>query len=62
MLTLNKKGYEIIKDIIKIYEIHIHETGTIDEFVAEIQIPVLVNIIQKIQVEDSFIIYYFTKK
>lgn len=37
---IEEKGYKIISDPIEIYKIDIHETGDINEFVTEIQIPV----------------------
>ena len=40
---IEEKGYKIISDPIEIYKIDIHETGDINEFVTEIQIPVDIN-------------------
>lgn len=37
---IDRKGYKIINDPIEIYKIDIHETGNVDEFITEIQIPV----------------------
>lgn len=37
---IKEKEYEIINDPIEIYKIDIHETGIIDEFITEIQIPI----------------------
>ncbi|MDK2563375.1 MerR family transcriptional regulator [Romboutsia sedimentorum] len=43
MNYINQNGYEIITDPIEIYKIDIHETGIVDEFITEIQIPVNIN-------------------
>lgn len=40
---IEEKGYKIISDPIEIYKIDIHETGDINEFITEIQIPVDIN-------------------
>lgn len=37
---INDNNYKILGDPIEIYKIDIHETGIVDEFVTEIQIPV----------------------
>ena len=37
---IEERGYKIISDPIEIYKIDIHETGDINEFVTEIQIPI----------------------
>lgn len=41
---IDSNKYEIIKDPIEIYKIDIHETGLVEEFITEIQIPVKLNI------------------
>ena len=40
---IEEKGYKVISDPIEIYKIDIHETGDINEFITEIQIPVDIN-------------------
>ncbi|MGL4913932.1 MAG: MerR family transcriptional regulator [Romboutsia sp.] len=45
---MKEKEYNMINDPIEIYKIDIHETGIIDEFITEIQIP-----IEKIKVEKN---------
>lgn len=37
---IESKGYKILNDPIEIYKIDIHETGIVEEFITEIQIPV----------------------
>ena len=37
---IDKNKYKMINDPIEIYKIDIHETGIIDEFITEIQIPI----------------------
>lgn len=40
---INTNKYEVIKEPIEIYKIDIHETGNVEEFITEIQIPVKIN-------------------
>lgn len=40
---INTNKYEVIKEPIEIYKIDIHETGIIEEFITEIQIPIKIN-------------------
>ncbi|MBO3446151.1 MerR family transcriptional regulator [Clostridium sp. CCUG 7971] len=40
---INTNKYEVIKEPIEIYKIDIHETGIVEEFITEIQIPVKIN-------------------
>ena len=40
---IEEKGYKVISVPIEIYKIDIHETGDINEFITEIQIPVDIN-------------------
>lgn len=37
---IDEKGYKIVSDPIEIYKIDIHETGDVNEFITEIQIPI----------------------
>lgn len=41
---ISSNKYKIIKEPIEIYKIDIHETGIVEEFITEIQIPVKLNI------------------
>ncbi|EQI27293.1 hypothetical protein QOS_2698, partial [Clostridioides difficile Y184] len=36
----DENNYKIIADPIEIYKIDIHETGIVEEFVTEIQVPI----------------------
>lgn len=40
MIFIEDNNYEIINNPIEIYKIDIHETGVVEEFITEIQIPV----------------------
>ncbi|WP_042273032.1 MerR family transcriptional regulator [[Clostridium] dakarense] len=40
---ISSNKYEIIKEPIEIYKIDIHETGIVEEFITEIQIPIKIN-------------------
>ncbi|OJT71327.1 MerR family transcriptional regulator, partial [Clostridioides difficile] len=37
---IEENNYKIIADPIEIYKIDIHETGIVEEFVTEIQVPI----------------------
>ncbi len=39
---IEKNNYKILGDPIEIYKIDIHETGVVNEFITEIQIPVII--------------------